>query len=481
MRSLYGQMWKRLQDDQPLYQEESDFYFALREISPCSLLVFTLASSQHLLEKCMSLHAPANSALLSEIARECMFMQRRIHARTAGLLEVVDVVLSTPTHLPTSTHSRTFGAQHRDKSGSPGSNAICECDLQPPDGHQYSPVEQDTFRQLRTVGNKEVQYVHRSVVEFLREKFRGTCGSQERSPQRVRAAKGSVFALFTAYGLGLLPKLSNRFAGNDNLVDQVSKVLRFFRETDSSDIVMQLTTFGETALVNFRAHACAYGWDHEIFNRINHSEFGMLGSNGSCGIELFLDIPGLMASHGNLTYLLDHFNSLPEQPSSYYRGYLLVCAATGLRDDFANDLRGQAYLTRAQTISWLVENGADLLTPQICIVENRWVVKMLPRPPLVECWLFISRLINHCRHDLTYMIDCIQALVTKLLGQESALESKFNWSVSNQTFVDVSVPCDCSHDTETDFVWMIQTTLGELQDYVMGLIRRFQRSGSTEK
>ncbi|KAK5098962.1 hypothetical protein LTR70_000917 [Exophiala xenobiotica] len=453
MRSLYGQMWKRLQDDQPLYQEESDFYFALRDISPCSLLVFTLASNQHLVENCMSLHAPAN--LLSEIAQECRSMQRRIHARTAGLLEVVDVVLPTPTHLPTSTNRRTFGAQHQDKSRRPGSNAMCECGLQPPEGHQYSPVEHDAFRQLWTVGNKEVQYIHRSVVEFLGGKFTETCDSQEPA--------------------------HSEDAPDGNLVDQVSRALRPLPETDSCDIVLQLMAFGETASVNFRAHACAYGWDHELFNGINHSEDGMFNSAGSCGIELFLDIPGLMASHGNLTYLRDHFNSQPEQPSSYYKGHLLVCAATGLYDDFENDLRGQAYLRRAQTISWLVDIGADLLTPQLCIVPNSWSVAMLPRPPLVECWLFISRLINHCRSNLTYMIACIGALVTKLLGQEAALESKFIWSISNQAFVDVSVPCACSHDEETDFLWMLQTTLGELQDYVMGLIRRFQRRGSTEK
>ena len=479
MRSLYGQMWKRLQDDQPLYQEESDFYFALREISPCSLLVFTLASNQHLVEKCMSLHAPANTALLSEIAQECRSMQRRIYARTAGLLEVVDGVSPIPMRRPVS-NSTDFGAEHQDKSRRSTTNAICECGLQSPDVHQYSPVDQDAFHQLWTVGNKEVQYMHRSVVEFLRENIAATRDTQEHNPQRIGAAKGFVFALVTAYGLRILPGWSDETLYG-NLVGQLSRALRLLPETDSCDIVLQLTVFGETALVNFRAHACAYGWDHEIFNGVNHGGSGILGVSGVSGKELFLDIPGLMASHGNLTYLLDHFNSRPEQLSSYYRGYLLVCAAAGLHDDFENDLRGDAYLRRAQTISWLVDIGADLLTPQLCIIEHIWLANVLPRPPLVECWLFISRLINHCRHDLTYMIDCIEALVTKLLGQEAALESKFIWSISNQAFVDVSVPCDRSHDGEPNFVWILQTTLGELQDYVMGLIRRFQRSGSTEK
>lgn len=68
--------------------------------------------------------------------------------------------------------------------------------------------------------------MHRSAVEFLREKFAGTRDPQERNPQRVRAAKGFVSALVTAYGLELLPKWSSRHASDGNLVDQVSKVLR---------------------------------------------------------------------------------------------------------------------------------------------------------------------------------------------------------------------------------------------------------------
>lgn len=120
-----------------------------------------------------------------------------------------------------------------------------------------------------------------------------------------------------AYGFGLLPKWSIRYGNDGNLVDQVSKVLRLLPETDSSDVVLQLTTFGETALMGCGASACAHSWSHEIFHRINHHEGGMLTIHEGSGTELFLDIPCLMASHGNLTYLRDHFDSQPEQPSSY--------------------------------------------------------------------------------------------------------------------------------------------------------------------
>lgn len=94
---------------------------------------------------------------------------------------------------------------------------------------------------------------------------------------------------------------------------------------------------------------------------------------------------------------------------------------------------------------------------------------------------FILRLINHCRHDLTCMIDYIEALAIKLLGQEAAFESKFIWSIGNQAFINVSVPCDCNHEGGPGFVLVLQTSLRELQDYVMSLIQRFQRSGSAEK
>lgn len=79
------------------------------------------------------------------------------------------------------------------------------------------------------------------------------------------------------------------------------------------------------------------------------------------------------------------------------------------------------------------------------------------------------------------MIDYIEALAIKLLGQEAAFESKFVWSVGNQALINVSMPCVCNHESGPGFVWMLQTALRELQDYVMSLIQRFQRSGSAEK
>jgi len=57
---------------------------------PCSLITFAIATDNDLYQRCLNYDGPQDDDTIGVLLKECRLMERKISARTAGLLEIVD-------------------------------------------------------------------------------------------------------------------------------------------------------------------------------------------------------------------------------------------------------------------------------------------------------------------------------------------------------------------------------------------------------
>ncbi|KAK5939617.1 hypothetical protein PMZ80_007996 [Knufia obscura] len=182
MSLLYEQMWSRLQEDEELYQDETVAYLSLSQYIPLSLLDFTLATDDELLNKCLHIADVPSLEAVDKIRVACKAMERKIRTRTAGLLEVPEVV---PEEAWIQWHAQQVSDS---KLPSPSSSipAVCTCGFEDPRSRSRCCSRHQRFEKLYEAHDKKVQYVHRSAAEFVSNRLRCHRTAEEHIQMQMR-------------------------------------------------------------------------------------------------------------------------------------------------------------------------------------------------------------------------------------------------------------------------------------------------------
>lgn len=479
MKALYQQIWARLQEDTETYREESAMYFALKEhannamiFTPhfTSLVQFTIAANHGILQELMSLSTAPSQDLLRRISDECKLMKRKIPTRTAGLLEVVSLTRSS---------TRSEGLYIFSTSESPDGQSIgvdgaaedrnhfCDCDLklrQLPDFPSAS-----TEQSLMLLAYNEVQYMHRSVAEFIASTAIWKIQPMQNSQQQEFLLERWLLADIATFALGY----HSRKQLQQDLTENLHKVFDTLDERNALLLIPKLIHLGETLFTACRTHRCTYGWCHEVFFYMmgytyEISESHYQRSAGSC-----FDFTGFIARYTYPSCLEAQLGITCSKLSPYYLGYLLICATTG--PEFFPGRRVDSLwrdrLKRAKNITWLIGRNTDIQCPQICIFDNFPCGALLPRRPMVNCWLFVLRLFYEFEDSGAHLADIVNfsdALAQRILREEQNLAEEVVWSIGSG-----GMSCDVHTTGSPSFTIMLRMSLRDVQSYALSTIKYF--------
>jgi len=461
MTELFEQMWQRLTDKHgDSYDEKASLYLELGLSLPSDLLTFTLAAEEQVLQKCM-VSDLSGAEIVQEVLRECSMMKRKIPTRTAGLLEIVEeepgqqALLATdiPSYLAETPETPLIPTQ-------------CTCDRQV----KYSCFpHNDSGAELHLLHRRTVQYVHRSVAEFLHTRAKSSLGLTRDARLTVLACWRFACASLMKFCLGCH---CGKFVEN-GLLSILVAAIRQLGEAHAASLFlrMQLTT-ANSCLRTCREIVCPYGWSYEVFYR--HLQSELPGVHGGT-VSIFLDIPGLMASVGSLSFLQIYCKDTSRPWSPYYKGYLLVCAARGIREWSAN-VTSFDYARRAETITWLLSTGADPFTYQLCPFERQSGI-YTPRRPIVESWFFVLQMLNDHGHNMQYLLAICRTLIRHLCQYSAGSCEEIVWSIETQ-----DRHCDLnrrSHFFRSDdmFAFVVKTDLQKITSYALEVLRFVELHG----
>ncbi|KAK5085051.1 hypothetical protein LTR70_005658 [Exophiala xenobiotica] len=426
MKHLYRQMLDRLEEDRPVYREQMATCFALSQYLPLSLLHFAIAANGSLMKQCLSNSNETNEVVLNEVIRVCENMPRSIYACTAGLIEIVDNerprrALEEPVIHPSDVALLSSGT-----TASAGVSSalypVCTC---------YTRSRKRCFEasrrplELTTFHKKHVQYLHRSVRDFLATETENPTTTWLDQEIRAHQASASTLVLSELFvcELGCVCKT--------HVVDTLLfRSLSAMNESDAEHLGTKIMRFAEHSQTMHNGHNCGYGRSHRLFD-----QRGLTAYRGAHTWRSYLprtpdqcvDLAGTLLATGKPAFASMLVSTKAPKLSRYYKGYLMLCAArcsVRLMRDI--DIVGQ----RAETLRFLVESGADLVSPQVVVGVGK-PGSLSPRPPLLEVLLFILRALFNLRgFGLDAPVRCLDQLLDALaaqnLGQTLTL---YHWSV----------------------------------------------------
>jgi len=223
------------------------------------------------------------------------------------------------------------------------------------------------------------------------------------------------------------------------VIELLASALKALAETDASALLLRIQSEIWPLVDRIYQHGvCSYAWGHGFFSRYVtrkvHERYERT--------DFVLDTPGLAAAYGCIKFLKEFEEGLPGQWSPYYKGYLLLCATNDLQHTEI-EARGQGpdfiCERKALVAKWLVEYGADVLTPQLR-PSSSVPDALMVRPPIVQCWIFVVKLLKHHNQHCLSFLNTVHELMRYLSRHTCLDEEKYIWSVG---------PADCEHDFET--------------------------------
>lgn len=243
-----------------------------------------------------------------------------------------------------------------------------------------------------------IALLHLSAAEFIfaRDGELGRVDTLSREEARRRACASIPVVQMLGCGCQSLVGEVNKFL-NHNESD--SKTSRLFRRW------VQVLT--QPRSVQTR-HSCARGFYHPVYETVDQTHL-----RTNCP-----DFIGLAAFSGGYQIAIDILKGIPRRVSSYYRGYLVICAARGLWIQASSQWsKVNAHL---KLINWLTMNEANLLIPHVVDV-GLGTGCLVARSPITECWLSMFRLAEWLGSSLWTLLDTreLDALLTALNITES--------------------------------------------------------------
>lgn len=435
MADLYEDMWLRLQNDEELYQTESITFLSLAEHLPLSLLDFTLAARQDLLEEC--LQNPESAEIGHLIISACETTRKRMFSRTGGLLELTNNKWQP---VSVSPQSCARGIRNRMLSKS----ELCPCGKG--EGHPAFPTRlwhnHDVF----------VQYVHRSVAEFISSGKLGKDSIAIDPETRKKTYKCLSLAQGVTFGLGC----QCTWRTGERLL---SRSLELVDESIISELVLRIQAFNHRHAVHVRS---------TVSCKCKHADAPQGHDRPQEGFWIkpttALDIVGLMCALGCLEFLQLWFKSLIRPASPLYLSYLLNCATQRHWDFSARDPR---ITHRARVVLWLLQNGADLTSYYIDCID--FYNGLFRRPVLGACWLFVLQLLIEHDEELELRLSLARGIADKLSKPSENCAKQIIWTTSTHGFAsDLGIyPVVHVSGKRQLFSALLKSYVFELRDYVL--------------
>ena len=459
MKHLYRQMLDRLQEGREIYREQMATFFALSQELPLSLLEFTIAANEPLMEQCITDSIESNENLQNEVIRACNNMPRNIYTYTAGLIEIVDMkttqceleeTITDPSDVALLS-SQTIPSTRISKAMYP----VCTC---------YPSSRQRCFQasrgrlELTTFHKRHVQYLHRSVRDFLATENPITTRVGQETRAQQAPISTVVLSRLVVCELGCV-------CGESVVHSVLFGSSRVTKEPDLHHLGTRIMQFAEHNPTLYNGHNCGYGRSHRLLSR---------RSLWNC-----VDLAGTLLATGMPTFAGMLMGLNTSKLSRYYKGYLVLCASRhplGVDTDFGVS-------QRAETLRLLVQSGADLVSPQVVVgaAVGDGAGGLLPRPPALEVLLFVLRTIVSSRgFGRDARLRCLDQLVDTLaarnLGQNPTI---YHWTVAEI----------CSHpvfklfrlDTDDLIHILFEHNMKGLLDYVLGVLRYLTRMNANQR
>jgi len=466
IKSLYQQMLSRVPpEDQLLYRGEASVFLAMAEHLPMSLLSFTVAMGDRLQERILG-YEELNEEFLGEIMDACMLMEKKLHSRTGGLLTCVrnceperpplswDYI--PPAFIPvtgqadgTNAASLTDDGPFQDARCCCSEIGFCSFDSRPLRGSVWTSAAGP----LEYMHNSTIALLHRSAAEFIfaedSEVTRIDTWSSEEARRRECASIAAVKMLGCA--------CTSTYASLERCIDydmSDAKITQLFRPW--------IRLYTQPRSVQAR-YSCPHGFHHaDYVDRYMPDETGCL------------DFLGLAAYCGGYQVVIDALQDTPGQVGSYYKGYLVICAARGLR----SERNGQYSKVTAhlRLINWLIVNDANLLTPHVIPLTRKLYRILVARSPVMECWLLVLRLAQGLGASLrpSFKTQELNALLIALTRLESMSGVPLLFVVGSSAegpIVDLELSADVQIVIEVD--------VNDLEIYCAARLTFLQGSGCT--
>lgn len=337
IKNLYHQMWSRApREDQLLYRDEASVFLSMAEHLPMNLLRFTVAMDDQLQKRILE-HEKLTGEFLSEIMNACMLMERRLHSRTAGLLTCIrrcepEKPPSNWEDLPPAFISVTDQAGGTDDvlstDVSPAPTARCTCN---PDSRMmciFVPYPTDREYLLRygeeetqTVASRSLQYMHDSTIALLHRSATEFIFAKDNEITRIDTLSRGEARRRTCASMAGVRMLG---CGCQEIPHELNKYLDFeASDTKTSQLFhpwVKLTT-------QPRSVQARYSCTHDFY----HPEYRVRTGIWAHYRPDCPDFLGLAAFSGGCQIVIDALKYTPRPVSSNYGGYLVICAARGLR------------------------------------------------------------------------------------------------------------------------------------------------------
>jgi len=405
IQKLYHQMWSRLpQEDQLLYRGEASLFLSMAEHLPISLLRFTVAMDKQLQERLLG-HEKLTEEYLQETMIACLLMERKLHSRTAGLLTCVrscepeqpppDWRHPSPAFIVATGQAVRTGAA-LSTNASPNRTAQCFCASR----SECTFLDRETL--ITTPGL--FKYMHGSVIALIHLSAAEFIFAEDGEIARIDASSREEARRRMCASVPVLRRLGCGCWGTRDALKRYydlnasdTKISQLFRPW------VKLFTQPRSVQAGF---SCTHGFYHPEYMDVT-GEY-----QPDCP-----DFLGLAAFFGGYQIIFDALQDTPGRVSSYYKGYLVICAARGLgTQSTIQSIKVNAHL---KLMNWLIRNEANLLVPHVIEVDPGYKA-LMARSPIMECWLSMFRL-AHSRTSLWTLPDTreLDALVAALTRSES--------------------------------------------------------------
>ena len=389
MEQLYQQMWQRLNGDEQLYRQEASTYFSYHEFFPLSFFEFMVALNGDILTRYLQDMRPQNP---TELAQKCRSLENLVHTRCAGLLEVVTqendssdyessrissddgASIRSPSEGTEEPQQVTVEMDHEIESESDFSQ-LSASDKPSLARDSYIDSKESTALELQVYHGARIKFLHRTARDFLLGTKAGHDIAGETSQTRDERFANRIRARMAT----LLQDLEVFY--RENITSIIEEVGSFSTEYEI-ELLTKLRRVCETLSI-----------PGSKFRDINRFDFWNDGFGS-------VDFLGRTAQYECVEYVKHCLDHEIEYASSYYRGYLFMCAV----DDVYYLLSSPK---RLELASWLSQNGADLGT------KHRWVSRIqIPFQYLLE------EILYHCLGEiaenddvpaLSQMAELIQA------------------------------------------------------------------------
>lgn len=427
-------------------------YLALAKLGPGSLLTFTLAADEQILRQVTQNKGSITESGLRQLLQACRTMKSTIRAVTAGILEVVE----SGEQDEASTDDQNLTNIQRDIC-QPG---LCTCPQLFSTTRCF--VSLPYAKEFREMHRKSIQYMHRDIAENFDLARNMNLSGDCKVDLCLQAQKRFLAAILVEHKLGCrCDKLRT--------TSNICHLLHDMGEGHASATMEHLLNGYNIRSILPEEDTCWYGWAHEVISPASQTKLRW-GLGHSPFDSSLLDFQGLMAWLGYLNFF-EIMSYDASTWSSYYKGYLCACAAKAPKLN-----QEQLYLGKGRVIAWLIENGADLLSPQVArptigVNDTSGIVAQIP---IVDCWCFILRLLEEPLLDRGQKLHICNTLVPLILAQKCSSEELVVWTLTVNAHTEGKDEM-LSHNLQGhDLEFILQTTIYELQVCVLESVSNLQ-------